>query len=198
MTDACAVPLTSEQLLDYLQGRLDDAGVEQVEQHYFGCAACTARLEGLAQLRAAVRGLLAGGVTSAAATRGWLQRARAGGLPIRSYHLQPGEQVACTAAPTDAFVAVHFGMPVLADEAVDLVTEVTDLDSGATTTWSTADVDVDRDAGEVVYLYSGAMVRALPRTRFRIEARLHGPRGERRLPPYAMEHTPWQQLDPAP
>jgi hypothetical protein len=36
--------------------------------------------------------------------------------------------------------------------------------------------------------------RSLPRSEWTLQLRAHGPRGERRIGPYTMLHTPWQEL----
>lgn len=192
--NACAEPLPDDRLLAYLQRRLAADAEAGVEAHYFACGACAARLEALAALRAAVVGLVDRGGVSAAATEALLAAAAVRGRQVRRYRLRPGETVACTAAPEDAFVAVWLGVEPLAGEEVDLVAEITELASGASIVQRSDGVPVDRAAGGVVYLYAGEAIRALPRSRFRIEAELRGPSGVRRVGPFVLDHTPWQQL----
>jgi hypothetical protein len=70
-----------------------------------------------------------------------------------------------------------------------------DLESGETERQSIEDVPLDRRHGEVVTIDSGDFVRSLPKSRWTVEARVHGPGGERRVGPYRLDHTPWEQLD---
>jgi len=68
---------------------------------------------------------------------------------------------------------------------------VTFLDTGETAQQRIADVVVDAESGDVVYLFAGDYVRAIPRSQWVMHVRVHGPRGERTLGPYTMQHTPW-------
>lgn len=51
---SCPAPLGDELLEDYLQDRLDEAARRSVEEHYFACPSCLARIETLQALRPAL------------------------------------------------------------------------------------------------------------------------------------------------
>jgi anti-sigma factor RsiW len=193
----CRTPLALAELVAYERGELAVVDAERVEAHYFACAGCTRRLETVAALGAAIAGLFRAGRVSASVTAELLARATAGGLAVRSYRLAPGQIVACTAGPTDDFIAMRFGLTDLADgeaESVDLLAEILDVASGERRTQLTENVPVDHAEREIVYAWSAALVRTLPRTRWTMQARIRGPHGERTLGPYTLDHTPWDQL----
>ncbi len=50
----CSAPLADELLEDYLHDRLDETARRRVEEHYFACASCLARIETLQALRPAL------------------------------------------------------------------------------------------------------------------------------------------------
>jgi Putative zinc-finger len=194
LTLPCRAPAPLEDLIAWERGELDPAASDQLEEHVFGCGECTRRLEGVAGLAAGIRELVAAGAIPAAVSGQLAERAEERGLRLRTYRLAPGETVACTAGPLDDFVVVRLGLEVEEGESVDLVAEVADLQTGGSDTRLTEDVPIDRGAGEIVYLYPGAAIRSLPRSLWSVTARVRGPKGERELGPYTLDHTPWEQL----
>jgi hypothetical protein len=194
LTPRCAAPIRLEDLVAWERGELEAEASDGIEEHVFGCAECTRRLEGVTALAAGIREVVAAGGLPAAVTGELVDRAEARGLRLRTYRLAPGESVACTAGPDDDFVVVRFGVEVEAGESVDLVAQVADLEAGGRDTRLTEDVPVDPATGEIVYLYPGEAIRALPRTLWSVTARVRGPEGERELGPYTLDHTPWEQL----
>jgi hypothetical protein len=190
----CGAPLGLEELAAYVTGELPAEAAERIEEHYFGCARCAHRLEGVQALGQGVRELLRGGLVSVAATDALVGHAGASGINLRMYRLAPGEQVACTAAPGDDFVVIRLGLAIDAMESVDVTAEVLDVDAGRAESRLTEDVTVDRAAGEIVYLYAGDLVRSLPRTRWTMHAQVRGPAGARTVGPYVLNHTPWERL----
>jgi hypothetical protein len=190
----CPAPLELGELAGYLLGELSAESADRVEEHYFACAHCARRLEGVRALGTGVRQLLLGGQLSVAATDALVGQAGAQGMSLRTYRLAPGDQVACTAAPGDDFVVIRLGLVVGPEESVDLTAEAMDLDAGHTESLIRDGVSVDRAAGEIVYLYSAELVRSLPKTRWTLHARVQGPAGTRTVGPYVLNHTPWEQL----
>jgi hypothetical protein len=190
----CSDPIPLEDLIAWERGELDPAASDRLEEHVFGCAECTRRLEGVAGLAVGIQELVGAGAIPVAVSGGLVERAEERGLQLRTYRVAPGESVACTAGPGDDFVVLRFGLEVEEGESVDLVAEVANLETGGRDTQLIEDVPVDPDAREVVYLHPGAEIRSLPRTLWSVTARVHGPRGERELGPYTFNHTPWEQL----
>lgn len=194
MTENCKTPLGLDELLQYRFGELDSASSERVEEHYFRCAACTRRLASLERLGDRVIEAVRGGSIAAAVTSSLVERGLRDGLKVRSYHLGPGEQIACTAAPDDDFVALHLAVNVGQVTAVDVAVEWTDVETGVANSNYVSDVAVDQVAHEVVLLTPGRQIREVPRSHWRMEAIVRGTSGEQRLGPYVLNHTPWEQL----
>jgi hypothetical protein len=194
LTPPCAAPIPLEDLIAWERGDLGSQASDRIEEHVFGCARCTRRLEGVAALASGIRELVGAGALPSAVTGEVVERAATQGLRLRTYRLSPGDSVACTAGPDDDFVVVRLEVQVEAGESVDLVAQVADLESGGRDTRLTEDVPVDPASGEVVYLYPGDVIRSLPRTLWSVTARVRGPKGEREQGPYTLDHTPWGQL----
>jgi predicted anti-sigma-YlaC factor YlaD len=191
---ACDGPLSTAELAAYMLGELAGEDQDRVELHLFQCEACGCRLAALSRLGRAVADLVRAGGVSASVPPRLLESAATRGLQIRRYRLAPGERVQCTAGPEDDFVAVQLDVQLAPGETVDIAAEGLDLTSGATQTTLAEDVVLDRERAQVIILYPGESIRALPRSRWTLEALVRGPAGERRLGPYTMDHTPWEQL----
>jgi len=195
MTEPC--PLSTETLIAYWLGELPSTEADQVEQHYFACASCAGRLEGITRLGAGVAQVVQLGAVDASVTQEFIDNATAHGLTIREYHLDPGQTVRCTAAPSDDFVALHLALSAIdvgAVDAVDVAVEWTNADTGAREAHVVESVSFDRTRGEVVFLHSGERIRSLPKSDWQMQAILHGKAGDTRVGPYMLNHTPWEQL----
>lgn len=179
------------ELVDYRFGDLDQPASEELEAHLFECAACARRVEVISLLEAGLRGLSREGQLSAASTSALLRRAEELGLKLRSYRIEPGAVVQCTAAPGDDLIVVRLSLSAHDAQAVDLDTAVTFLEGGQSEQRKLADLVIDRESGELVYLFAGDYVRSIPRSRWVMHARLQTPDGERTLGPFTMVHTPW-------
>jgi hypothetical protein len=201
MMAKCEQLLSVEQLIAYDLGELSAQAVEQVELHYFSCAECSERLSGLLDLRDAIRTVThRGGVTVSVPAR-FVDSARARGLKVRRYELGPEQQVACTIAPEDDFVAICLKLGEADVAKVDVAVEWTTLDTQAREQSLVENVLFDRAAGQIVLLFSGAQVRSFPKSQWRMEARLSAPAETaapvRSIGPYTLNHTPWEQLHSA-
>lgn len=191
----CASPLPLAELIAYERGDADPSVTDRVEEHLFECTECASRLEALVVLAESVGALARSGKLSTSAPSATLERAQARGLRVRVYRVEPGATVQCTAAPDDDFVALRLAVTVAPDETVDVITPPPEgVDLSASPEGVMADVLVDRERGEVVYLHSGDIVRSLPRSVWSLKLRIHGPRGERWSGPYKLDHTPWSEL----
>ena len=186
--------LSLTALIAWRAGELEPEEEEDVEAHFFECDLCARRLEEIERLGRAVVELVHGGRVSAAVTASLLEEARARGLAVRTYHLAPGEEVKCTAAPEDDFVVVRLAGDFGETDRVDVDLASAVVATGETDAGRIEDVAVDRESGEIVLLYAAELVRSLPRSRWRYEVRAKGPEGERALGPYRLDHTPWQEL----
>lgn len=196
MSNNCNTPLELDELLAYRFGELDPARSERVEQHYFSCGACSQRLEVLERLGQELTRAVRGGMISAAVTPSLLDRCRRDGLRIRSYLVEAGEQVACTSAPSDDFVAIHLALDVDASAAVDVAVEWIDLERGLHESRYVDDVARNPHSREVVLLFAARQIRAFPRSQWHMQAIVRNTSGEQRIGPYTLNHTPWDQLEP--
>lgn len=190
----CIAPIPLAELIAYDRGELDEAREADIEAHYFDCAACTLRLQSIADLAAGIVDLVRHAMVSASVTADFVARSVDAGLRIRTYRLGPGEQRACTAAPDDDFVAIRLGLELETATNVDIAVEWTAVETGATDTRSYDEVTHDRGTNEVILLFAAAQVREFPRSQWRMSAVIHEADGERRVGPYTLNHTPWEQL----
>lgn len=179
-----------ENLLAYRVGELSPAEDERVEEHYFACERCTARLESLARLRDDVAQLVRDGRVTACVTTELLDAAARDGVRIRVYDLSPGETVLCTIAPEDDFVAIRLRGEFEKIERIDLAVRALMRPTGERESRGAQALPVDAASGELVMLHSGHSIRGLPRSRFELELRAPD---ERLLASYALEHTPWDE-----
>lgn len=195
MSENCNTPLELDELLAYRYGELDPVQSERVEQHYFSCDACSRRLAALERLSQGINQAVRGGMISATVTPSLLGRSRRDGLRVRSYRVGPGEEVACTAAPSDDFVAIHLTLDADASAAVDVAVDWTDLERDLHESRYVADVARDPESREVVLLFAARQVREFPRSQWRMRAIVRSTSGEQRIGPYTLNHTPWDQLE---
>jgi hypothetical protein len=86
---ACPAPVPFAALADYWGRALDQTASDAVEEHLFGCAACTERS---AQVAALVRSL--GRMIPPVITPARLAALAAGGARIRATPVEPGQRVA--------------------------------------------------------------------------------------------------------
>ena len=168
------------RLVDYWFGELPSGEEAEFEEHLFGCAECTADLEALAALGAAVRSAWREGAVRAVISPALLERMRQADLRLREYRVAPGGSVNCTIADGDDFVVSRLAAPLAGGRRVDLVTAGGRFE----------DVPFDPAAGEVLVCPSpAALKRAGAYTdRFRLVSVEDA--GERLLGEYTFVHAP--------
>jgi hypothetical protein len=195
MSRPCTDPLELRDLIAYERGELTGEAADHLEAHYFDCAPCTRALEGILRLGSAIADLVTTGLASAAVSPAFLERIEAAGFTLRTYRLAPGDLVPCTAAPEDDFIVLRLGLGPLGPAAtVDLTATALDRRTGTSESFQRSDVVVDHAGGELIYLHSGDEIRALPATRWTLEAHVSEAGSTRRLGPFTLEHTPWELL----
>jgi hypothetical protein len=187
MSTRCASPLSLDSLAAYALGELSGQAEAAVEEHYFGCAECTERLQWLQSLSHGVASLVRQGLVSSGVRGAWVQRAGEQGLRLRQYTIDCGKSVNCTVGADDDFVVVHLSVGESPPGELHVETEFHDLDRGHRERRDLPAQFVDRDTGEITYAFSGALVRSFPRSRWVMHVR--GEDG-RRLGPYTMNHVP--------
>jgi len=84
---ACAHPIPWAILVDYWAGALTVPETDQVDEHLFGCGACTAASARVASVTETARQIL-----PPALSRARLDSLRAGGLRVRENAFSPGER----------------------------------------------------------------------------------------------------------
>jgi hypothetical protein len=193
MSETCQA-LTLAELILYERRELEPAEIELVEEPSFACADCTKRLEFVVRLGRSVDDLVRHGLVSASVTAELVATAEEQGVRLRTYRMSPGQQVACTASPSDDLVVIRLGMVVDESESVDIAFHTTYIDTGETESRIAENVSVDRSSGEAIYVYSGDLVRSLPRIRSSMRALIRKAESTRELGPYVLDHTPWNQL----
>jgi len=85
MTPACSDPVAWSRLCDYWAGDVAAAESDRIEEHLFGCGACSAALARLADVAEALRGEIPAVVSAAE-----LQALRERGLTIQENPVAPG------------------------------------------------------------------------------------------------------------
>lgn len=152
------------ELSDYMAGDVDAPQAAALEEHLFGCPACTARA---AELDALVRGLKAAvrsGEVDGCITDAILNRLSREGVRVRSFALAPGDVVPCAVWDGDEVMALRlrgdFG------EA----TEVTLVQRHAGTEVSRISAPMaPAGHGEVIVATSASLVRQLPEAELQLE-----------------------------
>jgi hypothetical protein len=185
----CASPIGFETLVAYWLGELQVPAEETVEEHMFGCAHCTRRLEDLSALASGVRAAVRNGSMPTAVTTAFLQSMRQQGMRLREYVLAPGGRVNCTIRAEDDAVVSRLQAPLAGVKRVDAL-QTLDLGEGRVQQWRLEDVPFDPEAGEVVSLPSAAGLKKMPAHTFRVRLVAVDEEGERPLGEYTFAHTP--------
>ena len=190
MTDVqCAEPIEFEALVAYWVGELPTAAEAPIEEHLFGCAHCTRRLEELAALALGIRAVVRQGAVQAVITQPFLEQMKRQGMRIREYRLAPGERVACTIRADDDAVVSRLRASLAGVKRVDALHSL-DLGDGHQRQWRVEDLPFDPSTGEVLALPSAQQLRKLPAHIFRVRLVATDESGERTLGEYTFAHTP--------
>lgn len=177
-----SIPL--DELIRYWQGELSPEREEAVEEALFADEVTARRLDAVARLDAGVRALVTAGKLQSTLTVAAVEGLERAGLDIRTYEVRAGQTVSCTVADED-FVVIRLRGDFDDVERVDVAMNG-DFEGMPPATERYEDVAVDRRAGEVVFVYPGDRIRALPKSRFHYTLTANGrPLGE-----YGLDHTP--------
>ena len=167
-------------LVDYWFGELPPGEEAAFEEHLFGCAECTAKLEELAALGAAVRAAWKVGAVRAVISRALYEAMKKEGLRLREYRMAPGGSVNCTIAAADDFVVSRLAAPLSGVQRLDLVTDAGRFE----------DVPFDAAAGEVLMCPAPAELKRKGAFTHRVRLLAVEEAGERVLGDYTFLHTP--------
>jgi hypothetical protein len=188
VTQAGARAPDLEELLAYWQGELAAEREAEVEELVFADAQVAQRLEAVAELAAAVAELVRRGRVTVAVTAGALERLQTAGVAVRTYTIGPGQTVPCT-IDDEEFVAIRLGGAFEGVEQVDLEM-AGELEGQAPRSDRQEAVPVDQRVGEVVLLYRGDAIRALPRCRFHYRVWRSGAASAEPLAEFGLDHSP--------
>ena len=178
-----------EALLAWWLGELPQAEEAPLEEHLFGCAACTRRLEALAALGEGVRGAVRAGTVGMVISAPFLARMKAEGLRVREYLLEPGRSVSCTIHAEDDALVSRIRAPLAGVKRLDAL-QVLEVAGAREPEVRLEDVPFDPDAGEVLFLPPAAWVKTMPAHAFRVRLVSVEEAGERPLGEYTFLHTP--------
>jgi hypothetical protein len=171
-------------LLSYWLRELDEASEAAVEEHYLGCAECSARLAEVEALASGVRCAFAGGRVATVMPPAFVERLRSAGVRLREYRVPRNGSVNCSVGPEDQLLVSHLQVPLGDVERVDaLVT----LEEGA---HRLEDIPFDAASGEVVLAPGIEHLRTLPAHRQVVRLLAVGAEGERVLGEYTFNHSP--------
>lgn len=165
----------------YWLGELDDALEAAVEEHYLGCAECSARLAEVAALADGVRGAFASGAFATVLTPRFVERLREQGLRLREYRVPRNGSVNCSVFPEDQVLLSRLQVPLEGVTRVDVIALASDR--------RMEDVPFDAASGEVVMSPSIALVRTMPSYSHTLRLVAVGDEGERVLGDYTFNHT---------
>lgn len=177
-----SIPL--DELIRYWQGRLPEDREVTVEEALFEDAATARRLDALASLDAGIHNLVEAGKVQTALTVGAVDAMKDAGLEVRTYQVGPGETVPCTVALED-FVVIRLRGEFPVGGRIDVLMEGT-FEGEPPQSEHYDDVPVDRRTGELVFVYPGDRIRALPRSQFRYRVTS----GSLKLGEFGLDHTP--------
>ena len=184
---ACEQPIPFGALVDYWLDERPPGHPSTVEEHLFGCAECSARLESVATLGEAVRRLGREGRLHGGLTPLLLDQLERDGCVIRRYRAASGEAIHCTAGADDDLVVLELSADLADVARVDLL----HLASDGTLLGRTPDLPVI-GGREVVWASPGDRIRALPTAVMLVRLIAVDPGGERQVGEYTLHHTAYR------
>lgn len=180
----CASPLDFAELVEYWLGELPTEREQALEEHFFACAHCGARLEALAALGADVRKAFVAGALRAVISPAFLARLMAEGLRVREYRLAPGGSVNCTIAASDDFVVSRLAAPLAGVKRLDVYSSI---EGGPAKVFH--DVPFDPAAEELLVLPAAAPLKKMPAHVQRMRLVAVDEAGERTIGEYTFNHS---------
>jgi hypothetical protein len=155
---SCTHPIDFETLIAYWMGELSEEREAPLEEHLFGCAHCTGRLEEVASLAEGVRAAVQDGRLTLFVTEPFVEAMKQAGLRLREYALDPGASVNCTIRADDDAVVSRIRAPLSGVKRLDII-------QGGLANHPDvriADVPFDQASGEVVMIPSATWLKSMP------------------------------------
>ena len=177
-----------EKLVAWWLGELPAAEGEKVEEHFFACGPCAARLEWLAALSDGVRATVRAGRVGLFVSKRFVEALVRAGLRLREYNLEPGTAVNCTIRTEDDAVLSHMRAPLAGAKRVDVLRRVTVGGAGEAEE-RVEDVPFDPAAGELLFIPAAAELKALPSHVLQVRLVAVEEAGERPLGEYTFRHS---------
>jgi hypothetical protein len=182
---ACDAGVGLDRLIDYWLDRAADFDA-LLEEHLFGCAACTARLEWLAAIGETMPSVLERrGGRRLVLTGDAVEHLVRCGVRVRQYHFDDARRIECSVGFDDDLVVSWIPLTVADDESVGGVmlapdgTEFSRLD----------DAPIDRARGVLILASAAETILRLPDIELRLKLSATGPRGTRDLGDFIYNHT---------
>lgn len=185
MTPGCESPLPLATLEGYWFGELEVPEADRVEEHFFACDGCGARLNALAALGEGVRRLSGEGAVPLVVGPSFLEAATRAGLRTRQYSVPPGGRVACTVTPEDDLLVGRMSADFRGVTRLDVLVEV-----AGQVVQRIEDVPVSPDANELILLQAMPAARALGRVELRVHLLAREDDLDRVLGDFTFDHTP--------
>lgn len=182
----CAESIPSATLVEYWFGELPAEAEARIEEHFLGCAQCSAELETLALLGQGVRAAFEKGAIHAVISTPFLSTMKERGMRLREYPVAPGESVYCTIGKDDDAVVARLKAPLAGFGRVDLVA----TDETGKLLYRVDDVPYDPAAGEVLFCPPAAALKQMPAHTQRVRLLAIAPGAERAIADYTFFHAP--------
>lgn len=182
----CEDPIGYESLVAYWLGESPEEGGASLEEHLFGCADCTGRLDGIVALARGVRAAVTEGRIDMVVSAPFVEAMRRAGLALREYRLDPGGSVNCTIRADDDAVISRLRAPLAGVERLDVVRLQDRGEPGV----RLFDVPFDPSAGEVLLIPSNAWLKTMPAFTMRMRLIATSRGVETPLGDYTFHHMP--------
>lgn len=183
----CLASIEHESLVQYWLGELDESREATFEEHLFGCAHCTARLQELVVIADGIRALIRNGTVRGVVSHDFLERLARHGLHLREYPVAQGGSVNCTVAPDDDLIVSRLHAPLAGVTCLDLVVS----DKEGVELERLRDIQFDALTGEIIYIPNTAYIRTLPATTISMQLIAMDNASPIQVGVYTFTHAPW-------
>jgi hypothetical protein len=184
--------LSFGELADYWTSDISDADAERIEAHVFECSRCARLLAEAEQLRHGIGALALAGGFQAFVTDGFLNRLARDGVRVRTYALEPGDSIRCSAWADDEVMVARLRADFTGIAAVDAEMR---LPTGEPWGQST-DVPVREGATELVLALPATRVRDAPEGPMRLTLRASGSPAGAVIAEYIFNHEGAHERQP--
>lgn len=185
---SCPRPIAFETLMAYWLAELSSAEGERIEDHLFGCAHCTRRLEELAALAGGVRAAVRAGAVGLVVSAPFVEGMKKAGMRLREYHVAAGSSVNCTIDADDDAVVGRMRATLRGVQRLDVLEQLV-VGGVPGQEIRIEDVPFDPASDEVLLLPSAAAMKKQPTSTLRVRLVSVGAAGEAAIGEYRFAHT---------